>query len=63
MMCHTDNTLLDIPPVIVVMHVATTPRPANANPFRIHTYKSCVGNSFIFHTYETLTQEYQNTPL
>ena len=62
-MRHMDNMLFTIPPVMVIMHVATTPRPANANPFRIHTYKTCVGNSFIFHTYETLTQEYQNTRL
>ncbi len=62
-MRHMDNMLFTIPPVMVIMHVATTPRPANANPFRIHTYKTCVGNSFIFHTYETLTQEYQNTAL
>ena len=62
-MRHMDNMLFTIPPVMVIMHVATTPRPANANPFRIHTYKTCVRNSFIFHTYETLTQEYQNTRL
>ena len=62
-MRHMDNMLFTIPPVMVIMHVATTPRPANANPFRIHTYESCVRNSFIFHTYETLTQEYQNTAL
>jgi len=62
-MRHMDNMLFTIPPVMVIMHVATTPRPANANPFRIHTYKTCVGNSFIFHTYEALMQEYQNTAL
>ena len=63
-MRHLDNTFFCFPPVIVVMRVATTtPRPANANPFRIHTYESCVRNSFIFHTYEALMQEYQNTAL
>ncbi len=62
-MRHMQSTLFDIPPTMTAAHVATTPRPANANPFRIHTYKTCVGNSFIFHTYETLTQEYQNTAL
>ncbi len=49
-MRHMDNTLFYIPPVMVIMHVATTPRPANANPFRIHTY-------------ETVTQVYQTTRL
>ncbi len=58
-----DNMLFTIPPVMVIMHVATTPRPANANPFRIHTYESCVCNRFNINTYETLTQEYQNTRL
>ncbi len=40
------------------------PEPPNvANSFNIHTYERCVCKSFIFHTYETLAQEYQNTPL
>ena len=62
-MRHLDNMFFCFPPVIVVMRVATTPRPANANPFRIHTYESCVCNSFNINTYETPRQEYQNTPL
>jgi hypothetical protein len=57
------STLFDIPPAMLIMHVATTPRPANANPFRIHTYESFACNSFNINTYETLTQEYQNTRL
>jgi hypothetical protein len=62
-MRHLDNTLFCIPPAIAVLHVAATPRPAHANPFRIHTYESWVCNSFNINTCETLTQEYQNTRL
>ena len=62
-MRHLDNTLFYIPPVVVIMHIATTPRRANVNPFRIHTYESCVCNPFNINTYETLTQEYENTRL
>jgi hypothetical protein len=60
-MRHMQTALFDILPAI--MHVATTPRPANANSFRIHTYDPCVCNSFNINTCETLTQEYQNTRL
>jgi len=55
-MRHLDNTLFYFPSVIVIMHVATTPRPANANPFRFHTYKNSLRNPFRIHTYETVTQ-------
>jgi len=62
-MRHMQSTLFDIPPAMLIMHVATTPRPANANPFGFHTYECCLCNSFNINTYETLTQEYQNTRL
>ncbi len=62
-MRHLDNTLFYFPSVIVIMHVATTPRPANANLFRFHTYKNSLRNPFRIHTYETVTQVYQTTRL
>jgi len=48
-MRHMHSTLSYIPPAMIIMHI-TTPRPANANSFRIHTY-------------ETVTQVYQTTRL
>src|SRR5713226_4654997 len=51
-MRHMDNMLFTIPPVMVIMHVATTPRPANANPFRCHTYESSLRKPCRINTYK-----------
>ncbi len=53
-MRHMDNTLFYIPPVMVIMHVATTPsiKTRHFNPIRCHTYEGSLRKPCRINTYK-----------